>query len=125
METAKIQNSNSKSNTLNIFIINFAKAKNSHMKKEKNTSESRPSFMKKIKKFLSLLSFRTGVIVFISCIPLYILSFAQLALPISPTLKGILWATLFGMAKAAQYAGLTILGAKGLKRLKRYFKRKE
>lgn len=67
---------------------------------------------------LRRLSFRTGVIVLLSCIPFYILSFAQFSLPISVAAKGVLWTLLFGMAKTAQYGGLTILGAEGIKRLK-------
>ena len=63
-----------------------------------------------VKKWLSGLSFRTGVIVLLMCIPFYILSFAQLALPISVEAKGVLWFILFGLAKTCQYGGLTILG---------------
>jgi len=79
--------------------------------------------MKKIKLWLQSLSFRTGVIVLLSCIPFYILSFAQMLLPISVAAKGVLWTTLFGMAKTCQYGGLTILGVEGYKRLKAKFKR--
>lgn len=57
------------------------------------------------------------------CIPFYILSFAQMLLPISPTLKGVLWTILFGLAKTCQYGGITILGVEGYKRLKERFKR--
>ncbi len=64
----------------------------------------------KIKEWLQSLSFRTGVIVLMCCIPFYILSFAQMLLPISTTAKGVLWAVLFGLAKTCQYGGLTILG---------------
>ncbi len=71
-----------------------------------------------IKRWLQSLSFRTGVIVLLSCIPFYILSFAQMLLPISVTAKGVLWTVLFGMAKTCQYGGLTILGVEGYKRLK-------
>ena len=53
----------------------------------------------KIKEWLQSLSFRTGVIVLLCCIPFYILSFAQMLLPISATAKGILWAVLFGLGK--------------------------
>ena len=74
---------------------------------------------------LSKLSFRTGVIVLLLCVPFYIISFAQMALPISPSLKGALWVLFFGLAKTAQYGGLTILGAEGIKRLKKYWKRKK
>ncbi|MBD5204208.1 MAG: hypothetical protein HDS82_04955 [Bacteroidales bacterium] len=72
---------------------------------------------------LSKLSFRTGVIVLLTCIPFYIISFAQMALPISTSVKGVLWVVFFGLAKTAQYGGLTILGAEGIKRLKAYWVR--
>lgn len=72
----------------------------------------------RIKGLLQRLSFRTGVIVLCCCIPCYILSFAQMALPISATAKGVLWFVLFGLAKTTQYAGLTILGVEGIKQLK-------
>ena len=77
-----------------------------------------------IKQWLQSLSFRTGVIVLLSCIPFYVLSFAQMLLPISVTAKGILWTVLFGLAKTCQYGGLTILGVEGYKRLKDKFQRK-
>ena len=77
-----------------------------------------------VKAWLSGLSFRTGVIVLVMCIPFYILSFAQMALPISVELKGILWFVLFGLAKTCQYGGLTILGVEGIKRLKAWYKKK-
>ncbi|MBD5288835.1 MAG: hypothetical protein HDS28_07235 [Bacteroides sp.] len=79
----------------------------------------------KIRMWLSSLSFRTGVIVLATCIPFYIISFAQMALPISVSLKSALWVLFFGLAKTAQYGGLTILGAKGIKRLKDYWKHKK
>ena len=79
--------------------------------------------LSRLKLWLSRLSFRTGVIVLLSCIPCYILSFAQMALPISASAKSALWFILFGMAKTLQYGGLTILGVEGVKRLKQYFKR--
>lgn len=74
--------------------------------------------------WLSTLSFRTGVIVLLCCIPCYILSFAQMALPISTGAKSVLWFVLFGMAKTFQYGGLTILGVEGVKKLKQLFKKK-
>ena len=77
----------------------------------------------KVKSWLQSLSFKTGVIVLLCCIPCYILSFAQMLLPISVTAKGILWTILFGLAKTCQYGGLTILGVEGYKRLKSKFKR--
>lgn len=77
----------------------------------------------KIKQWLQSLSFRTGVIVLVCCIPFYILSFAQMMLPVSTAVKGALWFALFGMAKTCQYGGLTILGVEGYKRLKSKFAR--
>ena len=76
-----------------------------------------------MKKWLSGLSFRTGVIVLLMCIPFYILSFAQMALPISVEAKGVLWFILFGLAKTCQYGGLTILGVEGIRRLKAKFQK--
>lgn len=85
-------------------------------------------FLKRVKlnavAFLNRLSFKTGVIVTLLCIPFYIFSFAQMLLPIPVTAKGILWIVLFGLAKTFQYAGLVILGAEGIKRLKDFFVRK-
>lgn len=75
----------------------------------------------RVKNFLEGLSFRTGVIVLALCVPCYILSFAQMALPISATAKGVLWFILFGLAKTTQYAGLAILGVEGWRRLKAKF----
>ena len=49
----------------------------------------------KVKNWLQSLSFRTGVIVLLCCIPFYILSFAQMLLPISAAAKGVLWTILF------------------------------
>ena len=80
---------------------------------------------RKIKQWLQSLSFRTGAIVLLYCIPFYILSFAQMLLPISATAKGILWTVLFGLAKTFQYGGLTILGVEGYKRLKNKFRKKK
>lgn len=76
-----------------------------------------------VKHWLQSLSFRTRVIVLLCCIPFYILSFAQMLLPISVTAKGILWTVLFGLAKTCQYGGLTILGVEGYKRFKNMLKR--
>ena len=77
----------------------------------------------KVKLFLSRLSFRTGAIILASCVVFYILSFAQMLLPISATAKSILWFILFGMAKTTQYTGLTIVGVEGWRGIKAYFKR--
>lgn len=81
------------------------------------------SALAQVKRFLRRLSFRTGVIVLASCVVFYLLSFAQMLLPISTAAKGVLWFVLFGMAKTTQYAGLAIVGVEGWKRLKAYFKR--
>ena len=75
-----------------------------------------------IKVWLAGLSFRTGVIVLAMCIPFYVISFAQMALPLSLSAKSVLWVIFFGMAKTAQYGGLTILGAKGIRRIKDYWR---
>lgn len=80
-------------------------------------------FISSIKDFLATLSFRTGVIVLLLCVPFYVLSFAQMLLPISVTAKGVLWTVLFGMAKLFQYSGIVILGAEGVRRLKMILKR--
>ena len=53
----------------------------------------------KIKGGLASLSFKTGVVVLAMCIPFYVASFAQMALPISAQAKTALWVTLFGLAK--------------------------
>ncbi|MCH5226387.1 MAG: hypothetical protein J1F16_01010 [Muribaculaceae bacterium] len=71
--------------------------------------------------FLKRFSFKTGVIILSLCIPFYILSFAQMALDISYSLKGVLWVIFFGLAKTFQYAGLAILGVEGIKRLKKWW----
>lgn len=78
-----------------------------------------------MKTWLQGLSFRTGVIVLASCVVFYALSFAQMALPISVRLKGVLWVVLFGLAKTAQYGGLAILGAEGYKRVKSWFRKRK
>lgn len=75
-----------------------------------------------VKVWLKGLSFRTGAIVLAMCVPFYIISFAQMALPISVSAKSVLWMIFFGLAKTAQYGGLTIIGAEGLKRLKAYLR---
>ncbi len=75
-----------------------------------------------IKTRLQKLSFRTGVIVLLLCVPFYILSFAQVLLPVSAGTKGILFAVFFGLAKTFQYGGLAILGKEGYRRVKDYVK---
>lgn len=71
-----------------------------------------------LRRWLASLSFRTGVAVLLTCIPFYILSFAQLALSLPKTTHAVLWGVLFGLAKTCQYGGLTILGAEGVRRLR-------
>ena len=82
-------------------------------------------FFLKIKDWLSRLSFKTGVIVLACCIPCYIFSFAQMLLPISATAKGVLWVIFFGLAKTFQYAGISILGVEGYRRIKARLTRKK
>lgn len=86
--------------------------------------ESIKGAIQRIKYYLSKLSFRTGVIVLALCVPCYIISFAQMALPISAAAKSVLWFVFFGLAKTTQYAGLAIIGVEGWQRVKAYFKRR-
>ena len=74
---------------------------------------------------LRQLSFRTGVIVLLMCIPFYIASFAQMLFPFSSATKGFLWVVFFGLAKTFQYVGGVIIGVEGFKRLKQYFRSKK
>ena len=76
-----------------------------------------------IKQWLGDLSFRTGLIVGLACVLFYIISFAQMALPLSVSLKGVLWVIFFGLAKTAQYAAILILGKEGLRRLRELWKK--
>ena len=78
-----------------------------------------------IKSYLQKLSFRTGIIVLLMCIPFYILSFVQVFFPVSTATKGILFTVFFGLAKSFQYGGIAILGKEGYKRVKGYLKRKK
>ena len=73
---------------------------------------------------LQRLAFRTGVVVLLCCVPCYIASFAQMALPLSAYTKGVLWVIFFGLAKTFQYAGLTIVGVEGVRRLKAMWRRR-
>ncbi len=95
----------------------------SRIEREKQTVRNmKKHLFSKIKTWLQSLSFRTGVIVLLCCIPFYILSFAQMLLPISAAAKGVLWTILFGLTKTCQYGGLTILGVEGYNRLKNWIK---
>ena len=78
-----------------------------------------------IKSYLQKLSFRTGVIVLLMCIPFYMLSVVQVFFPVSTATKGILFTIFFGLAKSFQYGGIAILGKEGYKRVKGYLKRKK
>lgn len=79
--------------------------------------------LSRVKSWLASLSFRTGVAVLLLCVLFYIISFAQMALPISAKAKTVLWIVFFGLAKTAQYTALTILGVEGYRRLKNRFRR--
>ncbi|MBQ3689721.1 MAG: hypothetical protein II937_07670 [Bacteroidales bacterium] len=80
------------------------------------------TIIQRLKTWLSSLSFKTGVIVLLMCIPFYILSFVQFSFDfLSVSAKSVLWVVLFGLAKTFQYGGLTILGVEGIKRLKQRF----
>jgi phosphoglycolate phosphatase len=83
----------------------------------------KPTTLSKIKKWLSTLSFHTGLIVLIICAICYIISFAQMLLPISVTAKGTLWFIFFGLAKTAQYSALLILGKAGIEKIRERFKK--
>jgi len=79
--------------------------------------------MKGFKKWLSSLSYKTGLAVAVFCVICYIISFAQMLLPLSVAIKGVLWTVFFGMAKAAQYSAIIILGKAGIDRIRKYFKK--
>ncbi|MBR2630512.1 MAG: hypothetical protein Q4F47_02770 [Bacteroidaceae bacterium] len=82
------------------------------------------TILKRIKKWLQSLSPRTGAIVLILCLPCYLISFIQMLFPLNIETKSILWTIFFGLAKTFQYAGITILGAEGYRRLKKHIKPK-
>lgn len=77
----------------------------------------------RIKNRLRRLSFRTGVTVLALCVPCYLLSFAPMLTGMSASACAVIWTVMFGLAKTFQYAGLTIIGAEGVRRLKLFFKR--
>lgn len=85
--------------------------------------ENRKNITVGFKKWLTGLSFRTGVVVLGVCVLCYIISFAQMLLPISASAKGVLWVVFFGLAKATQYSGLLILGKAGIDRIKTWRKK--
>ena len=106
---------------MSYFLCNFAFA----IQTQNGTQKFMKNLLKKVKLWLQSLSFRTGVIVLLCCIPFYILSFAQMLLPISAVAKGVLWTVLFGLAKTCQYGGITILGVDGYNRVKSYLRRRK
>lgn len=53
----------------------------------------------RFKQWLGRLSFRTGIVVATLCIISYIVSFAQILLPISATMKGVLWTVFSDLPK--------------------------
>lgn len=77
-----------------------------------------------IKHRLASLSYRSGVTVLIACALCYVISFAQMLLPISVGAKGALWVIFFGLAKTAQYAALLILGKSGIESIRKRWRRK-
>ena len=83
------------------------------------------SIIGQVKSFLSRLSFRTGVVLVILCVICYIVSFAQMLLPISVAAKGVLWIVFFGLAKTFQYSALAVLGVEGVKRVKSWWKNRK
>lgn len=77
--------------------------------------------LQKMKPWLSKFSMKVGVILLLLCVPFHILFLLQFKLPIGPVGKSILGVVTFGLAKIFQYSGLFIVGAKGLKDLKKIF----
>ena len=75
--------------------------------------------LEKIKKFFKGLSIRTGIILLIICVLLYVVALIQPLLPISKVAKAIIFATSFGLAKIFQYSAIAVLGVKGWQILKR------
>lgn len=80
-------------------------------------------YLERVKLWLGSLSFRTGLICAGVCVMCYVVSFAQMLLPISVAAKGVLWAVFYGLAKATQYSAIFILGKEGLERVRRCFRR--
>ena len=105
---------------LKVFLSQILHKSSTFVSKEKGQI----SMKARMQAFLRRFSFRTGVIVLVLCVPCYIISFAQMALPICVELKGGLWFIFFGLAKSFQYGGLTIIGVDGVKRLKAYIRNK-
>lgn len=81
--------------------------------------------MKCLRLWLSKLSFRTGIILIVMSVICYVISFAQILLPISIIAKSVLWVVFFGLAKTFQYSGLFVLGAEGIKKVKMWWKKRK
>ena len=77
----------------------------------------------RIKQWLASLSYRTGITILLVCVLCYVISFAQMLLPISVAVKGVLWVIFYGLAKTAQYSALLILGKSGISSLRKRFSR--
>lgn len=77
----------------------------------------------RVKAWLVSMSYRTGIAVLAACVVCYVISFAQMLLPISVAAKGTLWVIFFGLAKTAQYSALLILGKAGIQSLRRRFRK--
>ncbi len=76
----------------------------------------------RIKRWLASLSYKTGISVAIVCVICYVVSFAQMLLPVSAAAKGVLWFVFFGLAKTAQYSAILILGKSGIESIRRKFR---
>ncbi|MBO4805322.1 MAG: hypothetical protein IK005_00765 [Paludibacteraceae bacterium] len=77
----------------------------------------------RIQQFLQRFSFRTGVIIIVISLPLYIVAFAQPFLPIDTTTKTILFFVFYLLAKLIKYMGLAIVGVEGWERIKLRWKK--
>ena len=74
-----------------------------------------------LKSQLAKLSFRTGLWVLAGCAVSYILAFV----PLSLTIKGVLWFIFFGLAKTLQYTALLILGKEGAHRIRDWWRERK
>ena len=72
---------------LNVFLSQILHKSSTIVCKEKGQI----SMKARMQAFLRRFSFRTGVIVLVLCVPCYLISFAQMALPIRVELKWVLW----------------------------------
>lgn len=72
---------------LKVFLSQILHKSSTFVSKEKGQI----SMKARMQAFLRRFSFRTGVFVLVLCVPCYLISFAQMALPIRVELKGVLW----------------------------------